>query len=113
MYSFAPVIRLRNDTTSLRIAKIQTKYRNRIMRKTPKTIRTSEARQLRVKKFTEIFIQEYLLKYRPEVIIKEISEKYIIPEQTIRDYIKPAILKQECQKGKHHIDNDYVSIIKI
>jgi hypothetical protein len=70
------------------------------------------ARELKVKTFVNIYIQEYLRNYRPEVIIKQISTNYIVPEQTIRDYIKPARLKKQCEYGTHQIDNNYVSIIK-
>lgn len=68
-------------------------------------------REKRVKHFTKIYIQEYLRNIRPEVIIKAISEKYIIPEQTIRDYIKPAQLKKEIEAGKHSLDENYKSIL--
>ncbi len=69
------------------------------------------ARQMRVELFTKIYIQEYLRKYRPEIIMQAISDKYIIPEQTIRDYIKPARLRREIAAGKHQIDQNYKSII--
>ena len=69
------------------------------------------ARELKVKTFSEIYTQEYLRNYRPAIIIKAISARYIVPEQTIRDYIKPARLRKQCEAGKHLIDINYVSII--
>jgi hypothetical protein len=69
------------------------------------------AKQKRIEQFRKIYIQEYLRNYRPEVIIRAISEKYIIPEQTIRDYIKPARLKDEIHNGIHKYDPNYKSII--
>ena len=69
------------------------------------------AKQKRIEKFTRIYVQEYLRKYRPEIIISAISEKYVTPEQTIRDYIKPARLKEDINAGKYKIDENYKSII--
>lgn len=81
------------------------------MRKSTEKTARSKSRQIKVKKFTEIFIQEYLRKFRPEVIIKAISNQYLVPEQTIRSYIKPAKIKSECENGKHKIDSQYKSIL--
>ena len=61
--------------------------------------------------FKNIYIQEYLKGKRPELIIKAISERYLIPEQTIRGLIKPSKLKAEIKDGKHNIDNSYKSIV--
>ncbi len=64
-------------------------------------------------KFTKIFVQEYLLGFRPEEIIKAISlnEEYYTAEQTIRGIIKPAALKAKIKAGHFQMDENYKSML--
>ena len=73
---------------------------------------SSQNRLKRIDLFTEIYIQEYIRYYRPEIIINQISKQYLVAEQTVRDLIKPAKLKKKIEAGKYQFNPDYKSIIK-
>lgn len=76
-------------------------------RQNPRT----ERKQQRIKIFKVHYVQEYLRGYRAEKILDAISRKYIVAEQTVRDYIKPIRLRHDIEKGLYKLDPNYNSII--